>query len=124
MRDECQDDLKYMRYRFGEVGYHQFFEEKTSADFVLFNGWILRYVGERVGTGGTLFVVPPDAKTSAHPGFAVWILMRVFEGATGRRYGPPSLPGQIDFLIQESAAVFEYPPSYQLAYDKLNSDYE
>lgn len=124
MREEYQNDLKYLRYRLGEVGFHQFFEEITSADFVLFNRWTLRFVGERVGAGGTLLVVPPNANTSAHPGFALWILMRVFEAATGRNYGPPTLEGQIDFLIQESAAVFENPPSYQLAYDKLNSDYE
>ena len=69
-------------------------------------------------------MLPPIQSTPAHPGFALWILMRMFERITGRKYGLPTIRAQIDFLIQERAMVFVFPAEYQVEYDRVNSDFE
>ena len=123
MRDDYLALLQELQGELTSAGIENSVVEDTelAAILLLSTGWVLVFEGERYyGPAFSISVAPTLEDAKRTRGFAVFLLMRVFENISGKRYGKPSIKNQVRFLAEEKRQIFSDTKNYELEYDRLN----
>jgi len=101
-----------LRSRLFEIGGVLMDRDEAQARFALTSGWSVQVAFERYGEEFSISLFDH----SIDEGYAIWILMQVFEALRDKRYGPATIKNQVGFLKDEGALLFGDPDFYTAAY--------
>lgn len=117
MRSDYQIYFVELRQYLFEIGAVCLEECELRSTFLLSGGWKLYFDCERYyGPSWLISIIAPDTNQS----YAVWVLMRVFEGLTGDTYGSPTIKNQVAFVDAEGKRLFGDTAFYSKEYYKYN----
>jgi hypothetical protein len=96
-------------------------ESQLTSELLMPNKWIVEFDCEKYdGPSFTISICPPKNVQSKSKSYAVWILMKIMEKSSEKRYGAPTIDNQIKFLNAERKIIFSNTLSYEDLYEQFN----
>jgi hypothetical protein len=96
-------------------------ESQLTSELLMPNKWIIEFDCEKYDEPSfTISIYPPKNIQSKSKSYAVWILMKILEKSSEKRYGAPTIENQIKFLNAEREIIFSNSLSYENQYEKFN----
>lgn len=96
-------------------------ESQLTSELLMPNKWIVEFDCENYdGPSFTISICSPKNIQSKSKNYAVWILMKVMETESGKRYGAPTIENQIKFLNVEREIIFSKSLVYEEHYEQFN----
>lgn len=124
MRPDYAPYFQEFQSELSKVGldYAVVYDSELTALLQLNSGWVLSFDCERYYVPAfTVSIAPSTKDAMVGKGYALRILMKVFEKKRNREYGLPNFHNEALFLATEKKVIFEAPDYYTAEYERLNS---